>query len=97
MSPKASWDDKKELITTALESGIDYVLDNEDSENIRKVGNFKIISTEEDADIYLVGFNGEGDGTLELKDNLNESADLAKAKEAKNNGKNCLCLYIDYR
>ena len=93
MSPKASWDDKKELITTALESGIDYVLDTEDSENIRKVGNFKIISTEEDADIYLVGMDGEGDGTLELKDNLNESADLAKATEAKNNGKT-VCAYI---
>ena len=93
MSPKASWDDKKEFITTALESGIDYVLDTEDSENIRKVGNFKIISNEEDADIYLVGIDGEGDGTLELKDNLNESADLAKANEAKNSGKT-VCAYI---
>ena len=93
MSPKADWDDKKEFITTALESGIDYVLDTEDSENIRKVGNFKIISNEEDADIYLVGIDGEGDGTLELKDNLNESADLAKANEAKNSGKT-VCAYI---
>ncbi|ADC46849.1 3-dehydroquinate synthase AroB [Methanobrevibacter ruminantium M1] len=93
MSPKTSWDDKKELITTALESGIDHVLDLEDSENIRKVGNFNIISTEEDADVYLVGIDGEGDGTLELKDNLNESSDLAKAKEAKNSGKT-VCAYI---
>ena len=83
-TPDEIWDDKKEMITTALESGIDYVLDLEDSENIRTVGNFNIISTEEDADIYLVGIDGEGDGTLELKDNLNESSDLAKAKEAKN-------------
>ena len=90
---KADWDDKKEFITTALESGIDYVLDTEDSENIRKVGNFKIISNDEDADIYLVGIDGEGDGTLELKDNLNESADLAKANEAKNSGKT-VCAYI---
>ena len=93
MSPKASWDDKKELITTSLESGIEYVLDLEDSENIRKVGNFKIISNREDADIYLVGIDGEGDNTLELKDNLNESVDLAKAKEAKNAGKT-VCAYI---
>ena len=93
MSPKVDWDDKKELITTALESGIDYVLDTEDSENIRKVGNFKIISSELDADIYLVGIGGEGDGTLELKNNLNESADLAKARDAKNNGKT-VCAYI---
>lgn len=94
MSPKTSWDDKKELITTALESGIDHVVDLEDGENIRKVGNFKIISQDEDADIYLVGVDGEGDGTLELKDNLNESADLAKAKEAKNAGKT-VCAYIE--
>lgn len=93
ISPKANWDDKKELITIALESGIDYVLDLEDSENIRKVGNFKIISNEEDADIYLVGIGGEGDGTLELKDNLNESVDLSKATEAKNSGKT-VCAYI---
>ena len=59
MSSKADWDDKKEFITTALESGIDYVLDTEDSENIRKVGNFKIISNDDDADIYLVGIDGE--------------------------------------
>ncbi len=94
MSPKTSWDDKKELITTALESGIDHIVDLEDGENIRKVGNFKIISQDEDADIYLVGVDGEGDGTLELKDNLNESADLAKAKEAKNVGKT-VCAYIE--
>ena len=93
MSPKEAWDDKKELITTALESGIDYVLDTEDSENIRKVGNFKIISNEDDADIYLVGIDGEGDGTLELKDNLKESEHLAKATEVQNIGKT-VCDYI---
>ena len=41
----------------------------------------------------MVGIDGEGDGTLELKDNLNESADLAKANEAKNSGKT-VCAYI---
>lgn len=52
MSPEKDWEDKKELITTSLESGIDCILDLEDSENIRKVGNFSIISNEDDADIY---------------------------------------------
>ena len=87
MSPEKDWEDKKELITTSLESGIDCILDLKDSENIRKVGNFSIISNEEDADIYLIGIDGEGDGTVELKENLNESYDLNKAKEAKNEGK----------
>ena len=94
MSPEKDWEDKKELITTSLESGIDCILDLEDSENIRKVGNFSIISNEEDADIYLIGIDGEGDGTVELKENLNESYDLNKAKEAKNEGKT-VCAYIE--
>ena len=96
MSPEKDWEDKKELITTSLESGIDCILDLEDSENIRKVGNFSIISNEEDADIYLIGIDGEGDGTVELKENLNESYDLNKAKEAKNEGKVSLGRVVDY-
>ena len=34
MSPNKDWEEKKELITTGLESGIDYVLDLKDEENI---------------------------------------------------------------
>lgn len=94
MSPDKTWEDKKDLITMSLESGIDYILDLEDSENIRKVGNFNIISSKEDADIYLVGIEGEGDGSLELSEDLNKSIDLNKAKEAKNKGKT-VCAYIE--
>ena len=32
-TPDELWDDKKEMITTALESGIDHVLDLDDIEN----------------------------------------------------------------
>lgn len=94
MSPAKDWEDKKDLITMSLESGIDFILDLKDSENIRKVGNFNIVSTENDAEVYLVGINGEGDGSLELTENLNESIDLANAKDAKNNGKT-VCAYIE--
>ncbi len=93
MSPDKNWEDKKELITTGLESGIDYILDLKDEENIKKVGNFNIISNKEDADIYLIGIDGEGDNTYELKD-LNSSKDIAKAKSSKNEGK-VVCAYVE--
>ena len=79
-TPDELWDDKKEMITTALESGIDHVLDLDDVEQIRKLGNVKIIANREDADIYLVGINGEGDGFLDLSDDFSDSTDIADGK-----------------
>ena len=93
MTPDLPWDDRKEMITTALESGISYVLDLEYGDKIRKLGNVNIISTEEDADIYLVGIDGEGDGSIDLSENLSDSKDLADAKKAKGEGKT-VCAYI---
>ncbi|WP_296888876.1 3-dehydroquinate synthase II [uncultured Methanobrevibacter sp.] len=93
MTPDLPWDDRKEMITTALESGISYVLDLEYGDKIRKLGNVNIISTEEDADIYLVGIDGEGDGAIDLSENLSDSKDLADAKKAKGEGKT-VCAYI---
>ena len=40
MAEGANWDRKKEIVTTALESGIDHILDFTDVENLRKLGNF---------------------------------------------------------
>ena len=92
-TPDELWDDKKEMITTALESGIDHVLDLDDCENIKKLGNVKIIANRDDADIYLIGINGEGDGFVELKDDFTDSVDISNAKKAKNDGKT-VCAYI---
>ena len=75
-TPDVEWEDKKEMITTALESGIDHVLDLYDMENIKKLGNVKIISNDDSADIYLVGINGEGDGFVELNDDFVDSIDI---------------------
>jgi 3-dehydroquinate synthase II len=93
-SPKKSWEDKKDLITTSLESGIDHVLDLEDIENIHKLGDIKVIASDEGADIYLTGFNGEGDGKISLNNDLTKSQDLKKAKELKNQGKT-VASYIE--
>ena len=92
-TPDELWDDKKEMITTALESGIDHVLDLDDLENIKKLGNVNVIANRDDADIYLVGINGEGDGFLELNDDFKDSVDISNAKKAKNQGKK-VCAYI---
>ncbi len=94
MTPNKPWEDRKEMITTALESGIDYVLDLEDYDKIKKLGNVNVISNSEDADIYLVGVNGEGDGSVVLSEDLSESNDIKNAKEAKQNGKT-VCAYIE--
>ena len=93
VTPDLPWDDRKEMITTALESGLSHVVDLEYGDKIRKLGNVNIISNDEDADIYLVGFNGEGDGAIDLSENLDDSKDLADAKKAKSNGKT-VCAYI---
>ena len=82
-TPDELWEDKKEMITTALESGIDHVLDLDDMEQIRKLGNVKIIANNEDADIFLVGINGEGDGFIDLNDDFSDSVDISNAKKAK--------------
>lgn len=93
LSPNQPWDERKEFITMALESGIDYVLDLNDHDKIRKLGNVNIVANSDDADIYLIGIDGEGDGSLILNENLSESQDLFDAKEAKNAGKT-VCAYI---
>lgn len=93
LSPNQPWDERKEFITMALESGIDYVLDLNDHDKIRKLGNVNIVANSDDADIYLIGIGGEGDGSLILNENLSESQDLFDAKEAKNAGKT-VCAYI---
>ena len=93
LSPNQPWDERKEFITMALESGIDYVLDLNDHDKIRKLGNVNIVANSDDADIYLIGIDGEGDGSLILNENLSESQDIFDAKEAKNAGKT-VCAYI---
>ena len=45
MTPDKPWEERKEMITTALESGIDYVLDLGDVDKIKKLGNINVISS----------------------------------------------------
>jgi len=91
-TPDKSWQEKKELITTSLESGINHVLDLKDYENIKKLGDIKVISP--DGDIVLVGINGEGDGSIQLNHDFTKSKDIATAKKLKSENK-LVAAYIE--
>lgn len=96
MAEGTHWDERKGIITTALESGIDTVVDFHNIPEIKKLGNIKIVSDDEEADIVLVGKNGEGDGTLKIPDDLSKSRDLASVIGFKKKGKT-VAYYIEIK
>lgn len=94
MAEGMPWDKKKGFITTALESGIDHIVDFTDVGNIRRLGNVKLISDMEGSDIVLVGRNSEGDGTIPLPADLSDSKDLSAIKRFKSKGKS-VAAYVE--
>jgi 3-dehydroquinate synthase II len=94
MAEGKDWDDKKQFVTTALESGIDHIVDFQDTAKISKLGNLTLVSDGEDADITMVGRYGEGDGTLNLPEDLSRSRDLEQVTSLKNQGKS-VAAYVE--
>lgn len=94
MAEGMPWDKKKGFITTALESGIDHIVDFSDVSNIRQLGNVKLVSDMEGSDIVLVGRNSEGDGTITLPADLSESKDLSTVKRMKSKDKT-VAAYVE--
>jgi 3-dehydroquinate synthase II len=85
---KSSWNERKKILTTALESGASGVIINsKDLEKARGLGNIELISTSPESDIILIGPNGEGDKTSKLPEDLKNSTDLAAIKQNKKRGK----------
>ncbi len=85
------WDDRKQRITTGLESGVDFVLVNEDDiALVRELGSIKVAAFvrdgEGDADVFVVGKNSEGDGTHALPNDLSGSRDINLAIQLKDKG-----------
>lgn len=95
-----SWDERKKLVTTALESGARGVLvRREDFDKASKLGSVSLIVDQADESlksaIALVGKGSEGDETLPLPKNIEESKDLARVKEL---NKFCkTCAYVEIR
>ena len=94
MAEGKEWDVKKQFITTALESGIEYVVDFSDVDKIKKLGNLILVSDVDDADIFMIGKNGEGDGTNIIPDDLSQSKDLERVSDLKRNGKT-VAAYVE--
>ncbi|MFC4549040.1 MULTISPECIES: 3-dehydroquinate synthase II [Halorussus] len=85
------WDARRKRITAGLEAGIDWVLvDADDVGRVRELGDVnvaaftngdvQVIDEAEDLarpDTYVVGKDGEGDGTVDLPADFSGSADLS--------------------
>ena len=78
--PKGTWNDRKDAIVSALESGFEYILDSDNSESIKELGNVKIVSENKDSDIILLG--------------LNEKVSISEVKNASVNDKQ-VAVYVE--
>lgn len=82
-----SWEENKLRITMGLESGVDCILLNsEDIAKAKQLGNIKFAAPADEADIIVVGVQGEGDGTKELP-SFDDSHDIAEAQSLRSQGK----------
>lgn len=55
--PNGTWNDRKDAIVEALESGFDHIVDFDNADTIKQLGNVTIISDKDDADITLLGYD----------------------------------------
>lgn len=78
------WEEVKPRITTALESGFDcLIVDQDNIIRVRELGGIKVAcfgAERGTEDILIIGKNGEGDGSLPLPQDLGHSMDIALAK-----------------
>lgn len=77
------WEERKPIITFALESGADCVLVSEaDVDAVKQLGTITVAAFDEggsgQADICVVGKGGAGDGSLPLSGSANETADYKR-------------------
>ncbi len=85
---EGTWAENKPRVTTGLESGTDCIVVNaEDMQKVRALGNARIAAPDIDADIILIGLGSEGDGTKDLPYDLEHSGDISKARRLAGDGK----------
>lgn len=78
--PTGTWNDRKDAIVSALESGIDHIIDFDNSDSVKELGNVKIISDNENSDILLLGND--------------ENVTVEDVKEARTNDKE-VAVYVE--
>ena len=54
INPNGTWKDRKEAIIDALESGFEYIMDFDNADTIKELGNVSIISDKDNADISSI-------------------------------------------
>lgn len=97
---EGDWDNRLPLITAAIESGVDYVLVDEDEVGrVRELGDVGVAAFVDDAstldkesgeapDVAVVGKHGEGDGTVEFPPDLSGSSDLTTVRQVEGTAAN---------
>ena len=81
--PKGTWNDRKDAIVSALESGIEYILDLDNADNIKDLGNVKIVSDQDDSDILLLD-NTESISIVDIKKAQKDGKEVAVYVEINN-------------
>jgi 3-dehydroquinate synthase II len=107
-SDVGEWEDRKRRITAGLEAGVDWVLvDAGDVARVRELGDVNVAAFRSDADLvaeaeddaeadaYVVGKNGEGDGTVEIPDDLAGSADLTTLRRSDDRAQGAYVRILD--
>ena len=89
-----TWDDRKSYITTALESGINHIIEFSETENIKKLGDVSLVSDNDDSDIILIGMTNNSVYTEKLPDDLSQSIHIKNANSYKKSGKT-VAAYIE--
>lgn len=89
-----TWDDRKSYITTALESGINHIIEFSETENIKKLGDVSLVSDNDDSDIILIGMTNNPVYTEKLPDDLSQSIHIKNANSYKKSGKT-VAAYIE--
>ncbi|MFA9515801.1 3-dehydroquinate synthase II [Halopenitus sp. H-Gu1] len=107
------WEQRKRRITAGIEAGVDWVLvDEHDVPRVRELGDVDVAAFRSDADVvdeaeadateatadaYIVGKDGEGDGTVSMPDDLAGSADLTTLRRRDDRAQGIYTRILDER
>jgi len=102
------WETRKHRITAGIEAGVDWVLvDEADVGRVRELGDINVAAFRSDADMvgeddetavadaYVVGKDGEGDGTVDLPSDFSGSADLTTLRHSDNRAQGAYVRIFD--
>lgn len=107
---EGDWDDRLPRITAAIESGVDYILiDEDDVSDVRELGDVKVAAFVDDAkfiddgheephaDVVVIGKHGEGDGTVDFPPDLSGSSDHTNVRKIKRKSDEVVASYVEIK